>query len=94
MAISVSLVEYISNLAKLEVPAAQKAAFTQNLNAVLDYVDILNQVDTANVAPTTHILPKENVFRADICKQSLPREEALANAAERSEGYFCVPRIL
>lgn len=87
-------VEHVALLSRLELGENDVEKFTGQLNAILDYIDVLNKVDTAGVEPTAHVLPLKNVMRADEVKPSLPRELALANAPEQEDGYFKVPKIL
>ncbi len=87
-------VEHVALLSRLELGENDVEKFTGQLNAILDYIDVLNKVDTAGVEPTAHVLPLKNVMRADETRPSLPRELALANAPEQEDGYFKVPRIL
>jgi aspartyl-tRNA(Asn)/glutamyl-tRNA(Gln) amidotransferase subunit C len=60
----------------------------------LTYIDKLNEQDTSGVEPTYHVLDLVNVFREDEIQPSLPEEIALANAPERANGFFKVPRII
>lgn len=86
-------VEDVALLSRLEIPEEQIETTTGQLNAILEYVDVLNQLDTTGVEPTAHVLPLKNVMRADVAVPSLPREEALANAPEQENGYFKVPKV-
>lgn len=94
MKISRSDVEQVALLARLELKEADIEKFTGQLNAILDYIDVLSRVDTTGVEPTAHVLPLKNVMRADEVKPSLPRDAALANAPAAEDGYFKVPKIL
>ncbi len=87
-------VEHVALLSRLELGENDVEKFTGQLNAILDYIDVLSKVDTSGVEPTAHVLPVKNVMRADEAKPSLPRELALANAPEQEDGYFKVPKIL
>ena len=87
-------VEHVALLSRLELTEEDIGKFTGQFNAILDYIDVLSKVDTAGVEPTAHVLPVKNVMRSDEVRPSLPRDEALANAPEREEGYFKVPKIL
>ncbi len=87
-------VEQVALLSRLELGENDVEKFTGQLNAILDYIDVLNKVDTSGVEPTAHVLPVKNVMRADEARPSLPRELALANAPEQEDGYFKVPKIL
>lgn len=87
-------VENVAVLSRLEFGEGDTAKFTGQLNAILDYIDMLSKVDTEGVEPTAHVLPLQNVVRADEVKPSLARELAMANAPEAEDGYFKVPKIL
>jgi len=94
MEITQKEVEHVAKLARLDIGEDEKGTFARQLSAVLTYMDQLKEVETSGVEPTTTVLPAVNVFRDDVVRPSLPREQALANAPEQSEGFFSVPRIL
>lgn len=94
MKITRNHVEKVALLSRLEMPESELEAFTEQLNAILEYADSLNRVDTTGIQPTAHVLPLQNVMRADEVKPSLPRELALLNAPEEEDGYFKVPKII
>jgi len=87
-------VEHVALLARLELTDSDVGKFTGQFNAILEYIDVLNKVDTTGVEPTAHVLPLKNVMRPDEIRPSLPRDAALANAPDRENGYFKVPKIL
>jgi aspartyl-tRNA(Asn)/glutamyl-tRNA(Gln) amidotransferase subunit C len=80
-------------LARLELSEADLALMQQQLSAILDYVDQLNQLNTDDIEPLAHPLPIHNVFRPDTETPSLPVEEALRNAPSRVGDYFGVPAV-
>lgn len=92
--ISLEQVEHVARLARLNLSEEERQRFTEQLNAILAYMEQLNEVPTADVEPTSHVLDLVNVFREDIVRQSLSAQEALANAPERAHHYFVVPRIV
>lgn len=94
MKITLEEVERVAKLSRLELSSAEKEEYTKDLNSILDYMEMLNRVDTANVEPTAHVLPLKNVLREDKQHSTLPKELALANAPEVEEGCFKVPRIM
>ncbi|MFH0872813.1 MAG: Asp-tRNA(Asn)/Glu-tRNA(Gln) amidotransferase subunit GatC [bacterium] len=94
MKISREEVEHVANLARLRFDEGEMEKFTHQLNAILTYIDKLNELDTSGVEPTYHVLDVVNVFREDQVQPSLPKEIALGNAPERAEGFFKVPRII
>lgn len=87
-------VENVALLSRLEFSDAELDRFTGQMDAILEYAQVLNQVDVEGVEPTAHVLPLKNVMRKDECKPSLPRELALSNAPEQEDGYFKVPKII
>jgi aspartyl-tRNA(Asn)/glutamyl-tRNA(Gln) amidotransferase subunit C len=87
-------VEHVAMLARLYLDEEEKAKYTRQLNSILDYMEKLNQLDTEKVEPTSHVLPIKNVFRKDRVEESLANEEVLANAPDKENGYFKVPKII
>lgn len=87
-------VAYIARLAKLELTEEETARFSQDLHQVLAYVAQLEQWDTVGVEPMSHPLPSFDALRADTPGESLPREDALANAPQQKDGQFRVPKVV
>ncbi len=94
MKITAREVRHVAGLARLELTPGEEREFTAQLNAVLEYMDQLNELDTAVVEPTTHVLPLRNVLREDEVRPSLPVEEVLGNAPEQDQDHFVVPKII
>jgi aspartyl-tRNA(Asn)/glutamyl-tRNA(Gln) amidotransferase subunit C len=92
--LSFTEVETIAELAKLTLTAAEKAMFQEQLSAILDYAERLQQVDTTGIPPTASALPLKNVMRADEVGLSLSTEEALFNAPEAEDDSFKVQAVL
>jgi len=93
MSLSLDQVRKVAKLARLEVGEADLARTAEQLNAILTYVDQLQQVNTDGVEPLAHPLPVQNVFRADEPAPSLTPDEALRNAPVRHGDYFGVPAV-
>ncbi len=87
-------VEYVAVLARLKIDRTERDRFTRQLGQILDYIDKLNELDTSGVEPTSHVIAMKNVFREDEVKPSLPREQVLQNAPDRTEEFFRVPKII
>jgi len=87
-------VKYIAHLARLELSADEEKQLAGQLGQILGYVEKLKEVDVTNVEPTAHAVPMVNVTRPDKIRPSLPKEEALRNAPQQSDGLFVVPKIL
>jgi len=66
----------------------------QQLGAILDYVDLLQRIDTTGIEPLAHPLPLSNVFRDDAPIDSLPVDAAMANAPDRRGDFYAVPAVL
>lgn len=94
MSITLKDVEHVANLARLALTDAEKAQFTDQLNAILKYAEKLNELNTDNVEPTTHVLPITNVLRDDEKRESLPIEKVLLNAPDEEDGQIKVPAVL
>ncbi len=92
--ITAETVEKIARLANLKLTADEVGLFARQLEQILEYIHKLNQLNTAEVAPTTHALPMQNVWRPDAVRPGLAREEALAAAPDAQENCFRVPRII
>ena len=87
-------VKHVATLSRLAMSDTELDRFTEQLNAILDYIGKLDQLDTTSVEPMSHALALKNVFRADEATSPLPPEKALGNAPEEDEGFFRVPRII
>ncbi|MHC4172059.1 MAG: Asp-tRNA(Asn)/Glu-tRNA(Gln) amidotransferase subunit GatC [Planctomycetota bacterium] len=87
-------VRKVAKLSRLELTEAEVEEFTGQLSAILDYMEKMNELDTANVEPLAHCLPISNVFRQDCVKESLGTEKTLGNAPQRDGEFFKVPKIL
>jgi aspartyl-tRNA(Asn)/glutamyl-tRNA(Gln) amidotransferase subunit C len=92
--ISNEQVKHVANLARLEISEDEVERFTKQLDAIITFAEQLNELDTANVEPTYHVLDMKNVFREDIKEKGLPREEVLKNAPDHQEGQIKVPAII
>lgn len=87
-------VRYIAKLAKLTFEDEEIGRFVNELNSILDYINKLNELDTSNVEPTSHVLDISNVTRSDTPEKKISHEEAIRNAPEEGYGHFKVPRII
>jgi len=87
-------IQHVANLARLNLSPEEEQLFIENLNEVFAFMDKLNELDTAHVPPTSHVLGITNVMRADERRESLSREEALKNAPEHEDGQFKVPAVM
>ncbi len=84
----------IADLAKLDLTEQEIDQYAEQLSAVLDYADRLNELPTDDIPPTASVLPLQNVLREDVARPSLPTEKALANAPAAVDGQFRVDAVL
>ena len=87
-------VEKVSLLSRLRLSDEELDKMTTQLGAILQYMELLGEVDTSDVEPMAHALEVSDVFRADEVRPSLDREEALANAPHRDAECYRVPAVL
>jgi aspartyl-tRNA(Asn)/glutamyl-tRNA(Gln) amidotransferase subunit C len=87
-------VRKIAHLARLALSDEELAVLAPQLDAIVGYVEQLREAPTAGVEPLAHALPVQNVFRDDEPVDSLPVEQALANAPAKRESFFRVPAVL
>lgn len=92
--ISDETIEYVGILAKLELSEAEKEAAKSDMEKMLDYIDTLNELDTTQVEPMSHVFPMNNVFREDVVTNGDNMEKTLANAPLRSGDSFKVPKTI
>ncbi|HUU50565.1 MAG TPA: Asp-tRNA(Asn)/Glu-tRNA(Gln) amidotransferase subunit GatC [Nitrospinota bacterium] len=94
MKITKKEVEHVAHLARLELKEKDKEKFTEQLSDILTYVEKLNELDTKNTEPTSHVISIENVFKEDVIKDSISLDEALNNSPEKEHKHFKVPKII
>ena len=92
--ISDETIEYVGILAKLELSEEEKLAARSDMERMLDYIDTLNELDTEGIEPMSHVFPVNNVFREDVVTNGDGGEDTLANAPERRDRAFVVPKTV
>jgi aspartyl-tRNA(Asn)/glutamyl-tRNA(Gln) amidotransferase subunit C len=94
MSLSLSEVEHIADLARLDLTEEEKNRYRDQLSAILDYAARLQELDTAGIPPTSSVLPARSVLREDIPGPALTPEELLQNAPRAEKNQFRVPPVL
>ena len=94
MAITREEVRHVATLFRLGLSEEDIARFQEQLSQIIDYFQVLQQVDTEGVEPTSHTLALENVMRDDEPRPSFPHEDILANAPFREDSFFRVRAVL
>ena len=90
--ISDETMEYVGILAKLELSDAEKEAAKKDMESMLDYIDKLNELDTSNVEPMSHVFPVHNVFREDVVTNGDDRDNLLGRCCGKRRwwrGHTC-----
>ena len=86
--------EHIAKLARIKLSETEKNTFLPQLESVLEYLDVLDRVDTSNIEPTYRVNEQSNVLREDVVGESLPQNVALSTAAGTKDGYFVVTNTI
>lgn len=94
MAISKDTVKYVAHLARIDLSPKELEKLSHELKEILEFIDKLTKADIRDIAPTSHILPVNNVLRDDDPAASLPSDEALENAPKRQGSFFGVPKVI
>src|SRR3954469_5025706 len=99
MKVSEKEVDYVANLANLELTPEERVRMVRDLNSILEYVDTLGQLDTSNVPPMAQVMAAGitelgYARRADTLRPSLPHEDALANSPVKHPDFFKVPKVI
>jgi aspartyl-tRNA(Asn)/glutamyl-tRNA(Gln) amidotransferase subunit C len=91
VAISREQVLHVADLARLALTDEEVERLGEQLDAILEAVSKVSELDLAGVEPTSHPLDLVDVWREDEPRPSLPLETALSNAPEEEDGHFLVP---
>lgn len=87
-------VKKIADLARLELSEAALEQYQGQLSAILDYADMLNELDLDDVTPTAHAVAQQNVLRQDEVRPSLSIEDVLFNAPQQAQNQFQIQAVL
>lgn len=94
MQLEVKDVKKVAELARLEFTEAETEHFTDQLAKIVNFVEHLNEVDTAGVEEMAHPLDVHSVLRVDEQREGLSREQALVNSPSHDDGFFLVPPVM
>ncbi len=93
MPLSPQEIEHIAKLARLELTDDQKARYRQQLEAILDHVVKLQELDTKDVSPTASVSAGQMPLRIDESRPSLSKDDLLKNAPKQDDGQFQIPPV-
>ncbi len=88
------LVERIAELARLRFSAEELESFAEQFQRIVEFVQVLQQLELEGVEPLTHVVEVENALREDEPRESLPREEALRNAPRHDGVFLRVSKVI
>lgn len=88
-------IKYLTQLSRIDCTEEEQDALLQDLQSILKYIELLQEIDTENVPACNHVLEGiANVMREDIAKETLPRELFLENAPSQIGGMIRVPTVI
>ncbi len=94
MQITPELIKYLESLARITLTEEEEKKVGAQLQDILTYIDMLNELDTEGIEAMSHSFPITNVLREDEVKSSMTPQEITANAPESSDGAFVVPKTV
>lgn len=92
--ISEETIDYVGILAKLFLTDEEKEKARSDMQKMLDYIDKLNELDTSDIEPMSHVFDFDNVFREDVVTNTDDRDNMLANAPQEYDGQYQVPKTV
>src|SRR5678815_1413113 len=92
--IDTDMVKHVAHLVRLGISEEEAQKFSGQFSSIIDYFNMLNEVDTDNVPPASDIANAENVLREDVVQSSMSHEEFIKNAPQSERGYVKVPTVL
>ena len=87
-------IDYVSNLARIELSEKEKEKFRGQLGDVLKYFEKLQEVDVDGVEPTAHAFPRYNVLDKDLARKPFSVDLALQNAPKSRNEQILVPKVV
>lgn len=94
MQITPDLIKYLESLARITLSEDEEKKVGSELQDILTYIDMLNELDTDGVEAMSHCFPVNNVMREDVVGESMASDEIVANAPESQDGCFVVPKTV
>ncbi len=94
MSVTKKDVLYIANLANLRLKDEETEILVKDMNKILEYMHLLDEVDTSNIKPLNHVIELSSRLREDKVKEPLSHHDALKNAPDADSDYFRVPKVI
>lgn len=92
--ITLSSLRHLAKLARIELTSDEEQLYLPQLEAVLEFMEVLNKVDTSAVDPSYQVTGLKNILRRDEVFPSLDQNSALSTASKKTEGYIIVPNTI
>lgn len=94
MKITDETVEHIAHLARLEFEGEKKIAIKKDLENIISFMEVLQEVDTENIEPLIFMNDEVNKLREDTPVVTITQKDALKNAPKKDSDYFRIPKVL
>ena len=95
MSVTKDDVQYVANLARLQLNDDEAEHLKEDMNKILGYMEKLRELDTTDVQPLEHVTDDTSTeFRKDVAKEPISHKDALKNAPDADSDYFRVPRVI
>lgn len=94
MNIDRATVEKVADLARIAIKDQDKDHLSGEMTKILTFMEQLNRLDTTGVAPLVYMNEAQNIFREDVVKHEISKEDGLKNAAKHNDSFFFVPKII
>jgi aspartyl-tRNA(Asn)/glutamyl-tRNA(Gln) amidotransferase subunit C len=94
MSVDTATVRRIASLARIAISDEEAQRLAPELGNILDWIEQLSEVDTADVAPMTAVIPNHLRLRDDVVTDGGIRDKVLSNAPQAEHGFFTVPKVI
>lgn len=94
MSVSKEEVHYVAGLAKLHLSEEEVEILSRDMNSILSYMELLNNLDTSDVEPLEHVITLATDYRKDVAQKALDHKKALKNAPDADSDFFRVPKVI
>ena len=84
----------IAKLSKLSLSEAELKTHTKDMNNILDYMDLLNEIDTSDVEELVNVHDTHSVLRKDVIEESIPKEKVIENSPKSKGDYIEIPLVV
>ena len=94
MSVSKEEVHYVAGLAKLHLSEEEVEILSRDMNSILSYMELLNNLATSDIEPLEHVITLATDYRKDVAQKALDHKKALKNAPAADSDFFRVPKVI